>query len=135
MTLIGAPQLLRRLEALRHVGGPIGKSLAQRGAEEARRRVPVRTGRTRASIRPGRVTANGASIVGSGVAVILDRGAKAHAEEAHGDALRFNIGGRTIFAKHVKRRAQRGSRFMQDALRKSASGASDAIVRAWNDAA
>jgi len=137
VTLQGAPELLRRLHAVGNVGGTITKPLAQRGVDLARRRVPVRTGKTRSTIRVGRVTEKAASIVGSGVAVILDRGARAHAEEAADGALRFNIRGKTIFAKKVNRKAQRGSRFMQKAIHDAANDphAIDPIVTAWNSAA
>lgn len=135
MTLKGAPELLRRLRAVGNVGGTITKPMAERGVDLARQRVPVRTGKTRASIRVGRVNDDGAQIIGSGVAVILDRGAKAHIEE--GSPLRFNVRGQTIFAKKVSRKAQRGSRYIQRAIHESAadSHATDAIVKAWNDAA
>jgi hypothetical protein len=115
----------------------MARDLGEAMVDAARSRVAVRTGRTRGSIRLGRVNEDGADVVGSAVAVILDRGFKAHTIRAHGSALRFSQGGRTIFARQADKPPKAGTNFLRAALRDVPRRvkAEDKIVDAWNRAA
>jgi hypothetical protein len=138
LTLQGAPQLLHRLEALGHVAEPLARALATETVHLAQARVPVETGRTRASIRLGSVTAKGAQIMGSAVAVILDRGARAHDIVArNATVLRFQRGGNTIFSPRVKKPRQAGTHYLARSAEDAAHSAKTAevLIKAWNDAA
>lgn len=135
----GAQQLRSRLAALSEATSPIGEAWGRETVAQARRRITRRTGATAASLRLLSATENGARIVGSPVAVILDRGARAHDIEARSaQTLTFRgRGGRPVFAKKVHQPRQQGSRFLTDAatdgLRKSKP--MDQLIAAWNEAA
>ena len=64
-----------------------------------------------------------------------NRGTKPHAIKAkNAPSLIFNIGGRTIFAKAVKHRGMRGTRFVDNAAH-AALGRhvnKEALIEAWN---
>lgn len=138
MTLKGAPELLHRLEALGHIAEPLARELGSETVRLAQQRVPVRTGRTRASIRLGSVSERGAQIIGSAVAVILDRGARAHDEvPRNASVLRFERGGNTIFAPQVHKPRQAGTHYLTRAAEDAAhsSHTADILIKHWNDAA
>lgn len=137
MTLTGAPELRARLGALRGAARPLARELGSETVRNARGLVAVRTGRTRDSLRVGATTGTESQILGSGVAVILDRGARAHdIEPSSRDSLRFNVNGRTIFAKRVHHPRQPGSGFMRKAAAEAGKDTmAKTVVAAWNGAA
>lgn len=85
--------------------------------DEARRLVPFRTGKTRASLY---AETRGTTVrVGSRspVAAYLNNGTRAHTIRPIGaKALRFYIGGRAVFAKYVRHPGTKPTRFLQRAL-------------------
>jgi len=139
VTLQGAPQLLARLEALGNVAAPLAHALGEETVRFAQQRVPVRTGRTRASIRLGQVSSKGAQIIGSAIAVILDRGAREHdIFPRAASILRFQgRGGGTIFAPQVHKPRQEGTHYLERSAEDAARSAhtADVVIKAWNDAA
>jgi hypothetical protein len=130
----GGPLLKARLEAVADCGPDILAEWADTASDGIRRTAPVRTGRGRASIR-GRLTRRGAGVFGAYWLIFVDRGTKAHTIEArNAKALRFEKGGRTIFARKVFRRRMPRNPFItkaaQDALVNGRL--SDQIIEAWN---
>jgi hypothetical protein len=84
---------------------PAGREWADFTAAEAKRRVPVRTGRTRSSIRRKNASQRKASIQGIYYGAILSKGSKAHDIKAKKvGTLKFEKGGQTFFRKKVHRR-------------------------------
>ncbi len=137
MALKGKSQLNARLRAIKQTFKPIGKAWADDDVAENRRRVPVRTGHLRDSFRVKDATPTKARVVGSPVANFIDAGTKAHDEIAKGNAMRFAIGGKTMFAKKVHKRATPAQRFKRDAaleaLRKNPMAVE--LIKQWNNAA
>lgn len=138
MSLQGSSELRARLAALRGAGRPIARSLGTETVTQARGRVRVRTGRTRDTLRLGTVTEHAAQILGSAVAVILDRGARERDIEPRArDSLKFTVNGRTVFSKRVHKPRQAGDGFIATSGREAARKApiADAVIDAWNGAA
>jgi hypothetical protein len=101
-TLRGTPELRRRLKAIKTVFKPVGREWADRTAQIAKTRVPVKTGATRASIRRRNASQRKATVVGKYTVNFIDAGAQAHDISAkHQQALRFNAGGQTVFRRKV----------------------------------
>lgn len=139
MALKGTPQLRSRLRAIRLAFKDYGRN--QWGPETvklARARVVVRTGRTRNSIRIKSATQRKASVQATGGARFLESGTKEHDERARRKrAMKFQAGGRTVFAKKV----HKGRAAAKPFLRNSAAEAlakhppTDQLVKNWNAAA
>ncbi len=112
----------------RNANGPLGRDLdarARRVEAAARRLVGVKSGRLRNSIRregganqfgqyvhivagvPGRTHYLGYHLFGTGPHIIRARRAK---------ALRFEVGGRVVYAKSVRHPGTRANPFLQEAL-------------------
>lgn len=137
-TLKGGPELRARLKAIRGVFKPLGREWADRTADEARRRVPVRAGNLRRSIRRRNATQRRATVVAHLSAFFVDSGAKPHEIEAkRKPRLIFEAGGRTIFAPRVSHPGQRAQPFRADSARAGLRGAdpADLIRKLWNQAA
>ncbi len=134
--LQGADALARRLQAVGKAGKPMGDAWAKSALAETRRRIRVRTGKTRASLRLAS-SAKGGLLSGSAVALILDRGARAHDITAKGGSLKFNVRGATIFAKKVHKPRQQGQPYLRASAEKglTESHPADVIIAAWNQAA
>lgn len=137
MSLKGAPELRARLKAIKLSFKPIGKQWADDTAEEARKRVPSRTGRLRKSIRRRNATQRKATVVGHYTANFIDAGTKAHTIRAKGKRLRFTDGGRTVFAKKVEHPRTAARPFKkasaEAALRKHPMA--QTLIDEWNRAA
>jgi hypothetical protein len=136
--LIGAEQLSARLKAMRLAFKPMGKDWATATADGARRSSPRRTGKMAASFKVKSATQRGAKVVAIFYAKFVNRDTKPHTIKAkNAPSLIFNVGGRTIFARAVKHRGTRGTRFVdkaaQRALREHVS--TDALIDAWNHGA
>lgn len=101
-TLQGAPQLKRRLRAIRAFFKPAGLAWADETVKVMRSSIPARTGATRRSVRRRNATEKKATVVSSHVAYFIDAGSKAHVIKPRKAArLVFEVGGRTIFARKV----------------------------------
>lgn len=106
MALRGSPELRRRLKAIRGVFKDAGREWADDTAKIARTKVPVRTGKTRASIRRRNASQRKATVVGNYPVNFIDAGVKAHdIKPKKHNAMKFEAGGRTIFSKKVHKRA------------------------------
>lgn len=136
--LIGARELKARLKAMQKSFKPVAREWADETVTLIRPQIPVRTGKTRKSVRRGRVTAKRATVVGSYVINFLNAGTVAHDERPKvAKTLVFESGGRTIFAKKVHHPQTRGQHFKgkaaRDALDKVDLGKT--VTDAWNGAA
>lgn len=138
MALKGSRELRARLKAAGLMFKPYGKQWADTTAEEARRRVPVDTGRLKKSIRRKNATQRRATVVGAYWANFVDAGSKEHDIKARkAPRLIFQAGGRTIFAKKVHKQRIAARPFKRDAalaaLRKHPM--SETLIAEWNRAA
>jgi hypothetical protein len=136
--LIGAEALQRRLKAVRLSFKPMGKDWASSTASQANRTAPQRSGRLAKSHKVKSATQRRATVVALFYGRFVNRGVRPHAIKARNSpSLIFNVGGRTIFAKAVRHRGHRGTRYVdkaaQRALREHVS--TDALIEAWNKAA
>lgn len=142
MALRGAPELRRRLRAIRQVFKPVGREWADLTAENARRNIrrvgAVDTGRTVASIRRRNASQRKATVVGHYPVNFIDAGVKAHdIVPKRVTAMKFESGGETVFARKVHKRAIPARPFKvksaQDALAKV--DILRDLIKLWNEAA
>ena len=140
MALKGSPELRRRLKAIKTVFKPAGKDWTEKTVAAAKRRLAssVDTGATRASVRRRNASMVKASVVGKYPVNFIDAGTKAHdIVPRRARVLRFDVGGRTVFARKVHKRATAARPF------KKASGEEGLrqvnilrdLVDLWNKAA
>lgn len=137
MKLQGGAALSHRLRAMSDAPRGVSGSWSDEYVQAARPMIPVRTGATRRSVTRGQVTSRGAEIIGSFVAIIIDRGSKAHTIEASGRRLRFQDGSRTVFARKVDHPGTRAEPFAKRAAREAADRTrfADIVIGLWNRAA
>jgi hypothetical protein len=156
--LIGADELRRRFKALATVPSTTNRSsLPARWqtatVRAARPMIPVRTGQTRASIRPGGTRKGNATVVGKYTVNFIDAGSKAHTEPRQagltktgrvsrrklgsGKVLKFSEGGQTLFRKRVNKPKIAAHPFKKAAARKGLEHLNWAtfIYGLWNRAA
>lgn len=138
MSLKGAPELRARLQAVRLTFKGYGRTWGDETAREMRRRVPVRTGRLKQSIRRRNATQRKAVVVGHYTANFVDAGSKAHDIVAKNKPrLVFEAGGNTIFAKRVHKDRIGARRFKRPAalaaIRKHPIR--ETMIDLWNRAA
>lgn len=138
MALKGAPELRRRLRAIRTVFKPVGRQWTDETTRLARSRVRVVSGKTRASIRRKNASLTRAAVVATGGARFLEAGTKEHVIRAKRvQALKFNASGQPRFAKKVKHPATRPQPFLRrsgkDALAKL--DILQELIDLWNQAA
>ena len=138
MKIVGGPQLRKRLDAIGGTFKVYGRGWADTTAVEARRRVPVTTGRLQKSIRRRNASAKRATVVGHYSANFVDAGTKAHDIRARRKPyLIFQAEGRTIFAKKVHKQRIAARPFKREAalagLRRHPM--SDVMIDLWNRAA
>jgi hypothetical protein len=137
--LIGSPELKRRLKAIRLVGKDYGRTWADDTAKIAKTMVPVRTGKTQASIRRRLGSQKTATVVGFYPVNFIDAGTKAHdIVPKNAKILAFEVeGGRTVFAKKVHKRATAGNKFKSRAAHEGLrrNPLSRRLIELWNEAA
>lgn len=137
MSLQGARELRARFKAVKTVFKPLGRQWQDATIPLEKAAIPVRTGKTRASIRRGSATVRRATVVGSYVTNFLDAGTKAH-DETPKRAKVIAWGGsgnrHTFFAKKVHKRATAGSHFKKRAAAEGFAkvDALGELVRQWN---
>jgi hypothetical protein len=108
VALKGSRELRRRLKAIKTVFKPVGKEWTDKTAAAAKRRLgsSVDTGKTRASVRRRNASMKKATVVGNYPVNFIDAGTKAHdIVPRNKTTLKFDVGGRTVFAKKVHKRA------------------------------
>lgn len=139
MALQGTAQLNARLRAMRQSFKPMGKDWATATAKQSNRTAPHgATGRLSSSHKVKSATQRKATVVAIFYGLFVNRGTKPHAIKAkNAPSLIFTAGGRTIFARAVRHRGMRGTRYVdkaaQSALREHVSV--KALIDAWNRAA
>jgi hypothetical protein len=137
--LQGAAQLQSRLKAMRLAFKPMGKDWATETAAQSNRTAPRgATGRLARSHKVKSATQRGAKVVAIFYGKFVNRGTAPHTIKAkNAPALIFNVGGRTIFARAVKHRGSRGTRYVDKAAQKALKEhvSTDALIDAWNRAA
>ena len=140
MALRGSRELRRRLKAIKTVFKPAGRDWTEATVAAAKRRLSssVDTGKTRSSVRRRNASQVKATVVGNYPVNFIDAGTKAHdIVPKNVTALKFNVGGQTVFAKKVHKRAQQARPF------KKASGEEGLrevdllrdLIELWNRAA
>lgn len=137
MSLRGAPELRARLKAIRGAFKPVGREWAEETVRLARPHVPVATGKTQRSLRVRNASQRKATVVARFPATFIDRGTKAHDITARrSKALRFQVGGGTVFARKAHKRATSGTHFAsraaKAALRENVSA--QVLIQLWNKA-
>ena len=138
LTLKGDTELKRRLKAMRLSFKDAGRKWADETVPEAKRRIPVATGATRASIRRQNASQKKATVVGNYPVNFIDAGTKAHdITPRKMSTLKFDVGGRTVFAKRVHKRAQPARPFKRKAAEAGLEKVDilGMIVDGWNRAA
>lgn len=138
MALKGSRELRARLRALRTAFKPAGKKWADETVRQAQRRVPVRTGRLRRSIRVRNASMRKASVVAHFSANFVDAGTRAHdILPRKKRSLAWRDGGRTIFSKKVHHPRTRAQPFKREAALAAmrTNPLAGAIAEAWNRAA
>ncbi len=136
--LKGGAELRKRFRAIGQTFKPYGKLWADEAADEMRRRVPVKTGRLKKSVRRKNATARKATVVAHYTANFVDAGSKAHDIEAKkAGHLIFKEGGRTIFAKKVHKQRIAARPFKAQAAQAALAKhpMSDTMIQLWNRAA
>jgi len=139
MALKGEKQLSSRLKASAKLPKIVGIKWGDEDVRQNRNKVPVRTGRLRASFRVTSVTARRAIVKGHFTAYFVDAGPKPHLikpKRGH-RALKFQDGGRTVFARAAHHRGYRARPFRrraaEEALRRAKM--SQSLIDLWNGAA
>lgn len=109
MALRGSRELRARLKAIRTVFKPVAKDWTTITVDEAKRRLStsVDTGKTRASVRRRNASQRKATVVGNYPVNFIDAGTKEHdIKPRKTSVLKFDVGGRTVFARKVHKRRQ-----------------------------
>ena len=138
MSLQGASQFKARLKALRTAFKPYARAVGDTAVPLMRSRIPVRTGKTRNSVRVRNSTERKMTIVANFPAIFIDKGTKAHDEKPRRfKAIKFEGGNGPVFTKkvHHPRTAAKpfAARSMTEAVRKHPMA--DELIKAWNAAA
>jgi len=137
-TLKGAPELRRRLKAIKTVFKPVGREWGERTVHLAQRRVRVRTGKTRQSIRIKNASQKRAAVEARGGARFLEAGTQGHDLNAKRfEAMKFNVGGLPRFAKRVKHPGMRPQPFLHESARDALKETPilQHLIELWNKAA
>lgn len=130
--LVGGSALRARLAAL----ATVPPAFAGEWAEETKDRIQATKP---SSTRPAsskfstKVTERRAGVYGAFWWIFVDRGTKAHDIVARkAKALRFQMGGQTIFARKVRVPRMRRRPFITRAAQDSLRGGTDLIIKTWN---
>lgn len=115
-------------DQIRAIGRARMASLQRRIANQARQDVPVKTGNLGRSVGEGRIGFTGPRTITGSVHAAAPYAAAVHEGRRarvivprRASALRFQIGGRTVFAKMVRQGPVRGRPFLLNAARRIAS--------------
>ncbi len=136
--LLGAKELAARMDALKLTFERVSRQWNDDTVRLAKARVPVRTGKTQRSIRRRSSTKKTSTVTVSWPGRVVESDVKEHTIMARkGSVLKFQSGGRTIFAKKVLKRAQPGRPFLAPSAAQSLNDSllRDQLIKAWNDAA
>ena len=137
MRVRGARELRARFKALRQVFKPLGRDWADRTVAQAKGRVRVKSGKTKASIRRRNASQRKASVVASRGARFLDKGTVPHAITAKRfAAMSFphSRTGQPVFAKKVRHPGGRAYPFLRVSARDQLHTDKNInhVIKAWN---
>lgn len=138
MALKGSRELRRRLKAIRQVFKPVGRAWADETVTRSRRYVPKVTGKTARSIRRKNASQKKATVQAIYTARMLMKGSKPHAMTPKKfQAMRFEVGGRPVFAKKIRHPGHRGNDFAERAAKEALqrNPMADELIQLWNEAA
>lgn len=133
----GLSQLLSRFEAIQP-NPKLMRNLALQAVREQKLLAPVRTGNLRRSILVGAVTDRYAETKATAnYAAAVELGTRAHdIRPRFKKALRFKVGGGTVFAKRVRHPGTKAKPYMvPGAVKAVRELGAEFVVKAWNDAA
>jgi hypothetical protein len=138
VALKGSRELRRRLKAIKTVFKPVGRRWADDTAQLARRYVPKKTGKTSRSIRRKNASQKKATVQAVYTARMLMKGSKPHdMKPRQFKAMKFEAGGRPVFAKKVRHPGHAANDFAEraakEALRKNPMAGE--LILQWNEAA
>jgi hypothetical protein len=134
--LIGGPQLRARLASLVDVPEDFARQWAHDTADELRKTAP-NARRPASRTFTTKALRLKAAVYGAFWWVFVDRGTKAHDIFGAGkrnppDILRFEVGGRTIFASKAHHKRTRRNPFITRAAQGAFKGWELAVVKQWN---
>jgi len=137
-TLVGAKEMRARLRAMRKVWKPVGRTWRDEAVMLIRPQIP--TGKTRRSVQRGRVTTKRAEVKSKRLYIIrfLDQGTKPHdVAPRRMQALKFAVGGNTVFARKARVRGIRGRHFREEQAERAfeKTDVLGQLTKLWNDAA
>jgi hypothetical protein len=140
VALRGSPELRRRLKAIKTVFKPAGKDWGTATVAAAKRRLAtsVDTGKTRASVRIRNASQVKATVVGNYPVNFIDAGTKAHdITPKNVSVLKFDVGGTTVFARKVHKRAQPARPFKKESGQEGLRELDllGDLIELWNQAA
>ncbi len=138
MSLQGASALRSRLKAIKTVFKPAGRQWADETARIAKTMVPVRTGKTRDSIRRRNASQKKATVVGYYPVNFIDAGSKEHdIKPKKMSVMKFTDGGGPVFARKVHKRAIAARPFKKEAARRGLEKVNilKDLIDLWNKAA
>lgn len=138
MSLQGATQLRTRLKALKVAFKPVGRAWAEETVRQINLTGPRRSGKGVRSARVKNASQKRATVAAIFYMHIIDQGNKAYdIKPRKAGRLRFEVGGKTIFASKVHRPARGGTNFGgragKEALRRNPLA--ESLIREWNAAA
>ena len=132
MTLLGADDLRKRIDAILTAPEQIQRQWAAETVLILRARIPVKSGDTQRSVREGKT----GTILGSPVVNFLDSGVRAHDITARSGVLKFYKGGQTFFRKKVHKPRQEGRHFKAVSARQGLEKIHpEQVIDLWNKAA
>lgn len=137
-TLKGSRELKRRLKAIKTAFKPIGRVWADETVKLASRRVKVRTGQTKRSIRRKNASMKKASVEARGGARFLEAGTKVHEMKPRRmRVMKYTQSGRPMFSKKVRHPGMRKQPFLRDSGRDvlRTYPLLDELIELWNKAA
>jgi hypothetical protein len=137
-SLKGAPELRRRLKAIKTVFKPVGRDWADETARIAQQMVPSKTGQTRRSIRRRNASQKRATVVGRFPVNFIDAGVKAHDIQAKPmSTMKFGPVGHSVFRKKVHKQRIRARPFKRQAGLEGLRRVDiiGDLIRLWNEAA
>lgn len=138
MALKGKRQCQARMRALGQAFKPIGRQWGDLTVREMKPKIPVKTGKSRRSVRVRNNTMKRTTVVGRFTLYFRDAGTKAHdIMPRKAKALKFPIGGRTIYSRKVHQRGLRAHPFRERASREALrrTPMAQTVIKEWNRAA
>lgn len=137
MPLLGKRQLEARLDAVAGSGEGMARAWADETADKMRERVPVVSGKTRASIRSSS-SSDAGEVTGDAALFFIDAGTRAHTVTPKtADVLRFNSRAQPLFRPRAQLPRVAARPFRAQAAKEAADDkvSLDVVVGAWNGAA